>query len=114
MNNATNGAGRMTKREFDKLTKENWGERMASDERCSYRDSRFLEHAGSPSRNPTAKPFDYIAFRAAEAAREGVLPLALGSKFRAPQAFRAANGRPMLEGRSFGAWNVRDGARKAR
>ena len=103
----------MTKREFDAATKENWGGRMASDERCSYRERRMREHNGCGAYGPSCAPTDYITRRANEMARtragrypwEPVLAtLGIGSRFRAPQAWAAQTGRSMLGGEGRPRW----------
>lgn len=88
----------MTRREFDKLTKETWGKgSMASDERRSYRARRMITTGD-----------DYIARRAARMAylrsvrypHEPVLAtLGIGSPFRAVAVLRRALKSPMLAGR---------------
>ena len=98
----------MTKRDFDKATKQNWGSKcMARDERCTYRTSRGMQHNGSNAHGATTTR-DFLAYRAAEMAyrnetlaiyRDGFLPtLALGSKFRSVANFRLVSGKPLLEG----------------
>lgn len=83
----------MTKKEFDAETKWNYGTHMGA--RTAYRISRGHVVSG----------YDYLRFRALVHARvnaarfsyEGFLPLlARGSQFRAPQAWRAAQGRSLL------------------
>lgn len=96
----------MTRREFDQATKENWGGRMASDERASYRERRLLEHGSGPAFGDW-KPYgpdDYLARRAAKMRRlrawrypwDKPLPtLGIGSPFWAPQKMRATAGLPL-------------------
>ena len=101
----------MTRREFDTETKQNWGSKcMASDERCAYRNNRYLEHNGSGSDGSTATPYDLILRRGWEMIRrnhrhacgryanmDGRLDtLGTGSKWRNVAAHRAANGLSML------------------
>jgi hypothetical protein len=97
----------MTRREFDSETKENWGCRMASDERCHYFDRRRKEHRGSPADGPTETEPDYIVGRA-EYLRRARLNRALwepvpmvfyrGFPFFGVQQWKARNGRTMLRG----------------
>lgn len=100
----------MTKREFDAETKHNYGSRIARDERASYRAIRLLEHNGSGAHNPSYPygPVDYLADRMrrmAELRRCGCagITLGIGSPFRAPVAWRASQGKPLLAGRKFDA-----------
>ena len=85
----------MTRREFDAVTKWDYGAHMAGDTKESYRRERAYVIEG----------YDYVTFRARVHARrnanpyhrDGFLPvLARGSAFRAPQAWRAKEGRSML------------------
>lgn len=99
----------MTKREFDALTKENWGGKgMARDERCNYRERRMLKHNGSGAHEPTDTAVDYLAEREHEIRylrrirdwHEPLLPvLGIGSRWRAPAAWRAKKGQTLLTGR---------------
>lgn len=100
----------MTRREFDRATRQNWGGRMASDERQAYRRERLLPAFGCPALAPCLAGWtrDYIAERAAQVAalrgaryaHESILAtLGRGSQYRAPQAYRAASGKPLLFGR---------------
>ena len=84
-----------TKREHDKATKENHGERMASDTRRAYR-----------ARRGQVQGRDYVSARAAEMASrnvpwivrlDGFLPaLGIASRFRTVAAYRARAGVAML------------------
>lgn len=82
----------MTKREFDAETKVNYGAHMGN--RTAYRAERGH-----------VRERDYLAERCyahwkrnwAYSFRDGFLPvLGIGSKYRAPTAFRAARGLPLL------------------
>jgi len=94
----------MTKREFDAETKRNWGgPNMARDERCNYRAGRFMEHRGSGAHYPT-ETADYLAARMFETVRmrQGstrFAVLGVSSRWRAPAAYRATQGRTLLTGR---------------
>lgn len=96
MTNA-NTAAKMTRRDFNRLTQENWGEAgMASDERRDYRARRCQVDAG----------YDWLAYRAAEQARrnargrvvvDGFLPtLSTASRWRNVAAHARAAGLPLL------------------
>jgi len=92
----------MTKREFDALTKENWqGNVMASDERCSYRETRMLPHDGCGSFNPNHAGWsdDYLLRRAKQISKLKIATLDRGSPFRASQAYRLRVGKSLLGGR---------------
>lgn len=79
----------MTKREFDRLTQQNWGGNwMASDERCGYKKARMKRRPGDVE--------CFLARRARERIKH--LPtLAIGQKWRNVAAYRAKMGLPMLE-----------------
>ena len=98
----------MTKREFDRETKQNWrGPNMARDERCNYRASRFMGHRGSGSHYPT-ETCDYLTERMNETSHHRkhsrsydppFMVLGVGSRWRAPAQYRATKGWTLLTGR---------------
>lgn len=87
----------MTKRDFDALTKQNWGGRgMASDERDGYRWTRQLPLYGSGAYAATWTR-DRLAERAAWRRRNPTLAtLDLGSPHRAPAEWRLMRRMPRL------------------
>lgn len=74
----------MTRREFNRLTQENYGAPMASDTRSDYRDER---HTTDDSRAPL------LERRAAYLAHFGRSPIVLGGKFRAAALWAAKESR---------------------
>lgn len=80
---AARGGDPMTRREFDAATKRNWGGPfMASDERATYREGRFLPDL--LERDP-----DHLARRAAYSRHFGIPALSRGSRFCASALYAA-------------------------
>lgn len=91
----------MTKREWDQMMKRNVG---PSAQVCGSNTWYRRELQGQPWRS-CGLPCDYIKDRAAEIAdfrrsvAPGIATLARGTRFRAPQAYRASVGAPLLAAR---------------
>jgi len=82
----------MTKREFDRQTKWNYGARMAGDTKESYKWMR-----GHVSFNHIGEPRDRLAERAEHKARfPHIAIMSLASRFRAPACFRLLGRFPTL------------------
>ena len=84
----------MTKHEFDAQTRENWGERMASDERRSYRETRRLP----PLFFGRTTDYRDVLARRRDRVPGGLPTLAMGSQFRTVALYRLAHGLPLLNG----------------
>lgn len=102
----------MTKREHDKLTRENWRYTMASDERDGYRMRRCLPLRG-------LMPRDRLAERAHWRRRNPHLAtLALGSPLRGPTEWRLMGRFPRLpltrEERAYSGASAAAGIRSSR
>lgn len=98
----------MTKRDFDIETKQNYGERMPSDTRRSYRQERLINDTlgfiDRRARAMTHRNLRYSYYSSVEgrfvsgyANSDGFLPtLAAGSKWRSVAAFRRDSSLPLL------------------
>lgn len=87
----------MTKHDFDKLTKRNHGDRMASDEREGYRKTRRLPRLGWRMDRLHRRAAHMAWLRAGRWHWEGILPtLGTGSPYRAVAEHACRTGQPLL------------------